>query len=116
MNFDEMILAHSRWKSRLRASIQGTENIDAQAVGKDDQCDLGRWLLGEGRTHANLAEFGELKAKHARFHTTVAQVVTQAKELPTNEALRLVESLDSDYARASSACINAIAKLRKTIG
>ena len=115
MNFDEMILAHSRWKSRLKAAIQGKEKIDVENVGKDDQCELGKWLQGEGKKHADLPEFEELKTKHAKFHATVARVVAQAKALPTDEALTLVESLNSDYARASSDCINAIAKLRKSI-
>ena len=115
MDFDEVILAHTRWKSRLKESIAGNGTIDANTAGRDDQCEFGKWVLGEGKKYSNSPAFAELKAKHTQFHLQVAQVVKQAKVLPKEKALELLDPLKSDFGRASVACINAIAKLKQSI-
>ena len=115
MDFDKVILAHSRWKIQLREFIAGNVTVDVNTVGRDDQCEFGKWLLNEGRTYADLPNFARLKEKHATFHKVVAQVVTQAKSLPKEKALALLDPVGTDYGRASSECINSISELRKSI-
>ncbi len=49
-NFMNAIEAHVRWKVRLEAYINGTneEELDADVVCRDDQCMLGQWIYGKG--------------------------------------------------------------------
>lgn len=115
LQFDHMVLAHARWKTRLRNMIESGERIDAAVVGKDDQCELGQWIYSEGAKYANLPAFVDLKAKHARFHTCVAGVIQQARSLPPAKALELIDPAKSDFGHCSVECINAIAALRNSL-
>ncbi len=114
MDFDQVILAHSRWKIKVKEFIAGNATIDVNTVGRDDQCEFGKWLLNEGLKYASLPAFAQLQSKHTAFHKTVAQVVVQAKSLPKDKAIELL-GFGSDYGRASSECINAISDLKKSI-
>ena len=115
MDFNQMLLAHSNWKNRLKDVIQKNERIDVKTAGTDDKCELGKWLYGEGTKFASLNEYKNLKAKHAAFHTCVAKVATEAASLPKESALALLDPF-GEYGRASSECINAITALRSAVG
>ena len=112
---DEAIIAHSKWKARLRNYIAGQEQIDPAVLGRDDQCDLGKWILGDGNKHGNLSLFADLKAKHTKFHAAAASVVRSAKSLPQDKAFELLDSSRSEFGQASSAVVNAITKLKAVI-
>jgi hypothetical protein len=116
MNYDEMILAHDRWKIRLRNAITKNEQIDATLVGKDDQCELGKWIYGDGKKYATSDAYKDLKIKHAKFHAAVSQVIIQAKTIPSAQALGLIDPLKSEFSRASSDCINAISGFKALLG
>ncbi len=113
-DLDNMLLAHSRWKMKLRAAIQGHEQIDAQTAGRDDQCELGKWLYGEGKEYARLDEYNDLRTKHARFHASIPQLIEQARSASPEKALELMDPI-SDFGHASSECISAIASLKRAI-
>ena len=115
MNYDEMILAHSKWKTRLKQAIQGQEQIDVQVVGKDDQCELGKWIYGEGKKHANSSAYRDLKAKHAKFHASIPTVVNAARSSSPAKALELLDPVSGEFGRASSDCINAITALKRSL-
>jgi methyl-accepting chemotaxis protein len=114
-NFDQMLLAHSRWKAKLKAAIEQREAFDARIAGKDDQCEMGKWIYGEGNKYAARALFLDLKAKHAKFHACVANVLVQIRSSSPAKALELIDPQHSEYGRASSDCINAIAALRDSL-
>ena len=63
LNWDQMILAHSRWKTRLKQAIESQEKIDAQVAGKDDQCEMGKWIYGEGKRHASVSAYNDLNTQ-----------------------------------------------------
>jgi hypothetical protein len=109
-----MVLAHSRWKARLKAAIENKEQIDTRLAGQDDQCELGKWIHGEGKRHANLRESGDLKTKHAKFHASIPDVISRARSSPS-DALGLLDPFSSGFGRASSDCINAIVSLEKAL-
>jgi methyl-accepting chemotaxis protein len=112
-NFDQMLLAHSRWKTRLKESIEHKETIDARVAGKDDQCELGKWIYGEGKKYAGQSGYQDLKAKHTKFHACVANVVLQAATCPPAKAMELIDPQRSEYARVSVDCVNAIAEFKR---
>lgn len=115
LNFDDMILSHSKWKNRLKKAILAKEQIDTQVAGKDDQCELGKWIHGEGKKYAAVSAFGDLKAKHARFHASILNVVNQARSASPEKALEMVDPTTGEFGRASSDCINAILALKQSL-
>lgn len=48
MNLDESIQKHAEWKLKFRSAISRKEQMDAETIGKDNCCQLGVWLYGEG--------------------------------------------------------------------
>lgn len=79
MDYDQAIRAHANWKTRLRNYIQNPDrSLSASEVARDDVCDLGRWILGHGQSHATLPAFPILKATHTEFHRAAAEIVARA--------------------------------------
>ena len=114
MDYDSAILAHSRWKNKLKDHIEGKLQVDPVILGKDDQCELGKWLHAEAKDYAGVREFKELLVRHARFHDVAAGVVRQAHSCSPEKALELLQPR-SEYGSASSDCVNALAALRKAV-
>ncbi|MBI2277421.1 MAG: CZB domain-containing protein [Dechloromonas sp.] len=76
LDIDGAILAHARWKQRLLDYVAGGgETLDPAVVGRDDQCALGCWIHGEGRQLSGNARYSELKAEHAGFHRSAAEII-----------------------------------------
>ena len=114
MDFNAAILAHKKWKDRIRHSIESGEQLDAAVIAKDDQCDLGRWIQAAGSEERALAEFGEVKAKHARFHEVAAETVRQTRGMSKAQADAVLVG-PTAYGIASAACVSAITALRDKI-
>ena len=36
--------SHQQWKDNLRRAVKNRELIDTSSIGRDDCCDLGKWL------------------------------------------------------------------------
>jgi methyl-accepting chemotaxis protein len=113
MDFNDAISRHVQWKSRLAAYIARPDHsIDSAKLGREDQCELGRWLIGEGRRYAKNPEFAKLVDEHRRFHTAAADVVRRA-----DSGQRVTEEValgaHSEYAKASSDVIGSLMKLRQ---
>ena len=81
MNFDDAIRAHLKWKTRLRVYLTslGSARLDADLIGNEEECDLGRWILGQGVDHRGLPEYETLKLHHAAFHRVAADIVKTAQ-------------------------------------
>jgi len=112
MNFEEAVTVHQRWKTRLRMTIDGksTEALDPNVVCQDNQCELGKWIHGEGRqTMGAKPEFGAVKATHADFHQMAGNVLRKALAGDKAGASIL---LDGDFYQASSKVIQAISKCK----
>jgi Chemoreceptor zinc-binding domain len=108
MDISQAIDAHNGWKGRLAAYLaQPDQSLDAAAIALDDQCDLGRWLQGEGLAESGWAGFAQLIGDHARFHAEAASLVKRADagERITEEAAL---GFKSEYAKASNAVITAL--------
>ena len=116
MNLDNAIPTHAQWKTKLRSAIAKHEPMDLVTLSRDDMCELGQWLHGEGKSH-----FGQLPAhadcvhKHLVFHREVTRVArsVSAKEYALAEQQM---GAGSDYTKASSALSVAFLQLRKQAG
>ena len=112
MDFDGAILAHSRWKRRLKDAIDKKETIDAAQTAKDDQCDLGKWIHGEARkAYGGDPALAELKDEHARFHRTAAEVVGYINRGDKAKATEMI-STTGEFSHCSGRVVTAITKLR----
>lgn len=110
MDFEEAVAAHRKWKSHLRLHIDGssTEMLDPDVIGRDDLCDLGQWIHGEGgATMSAKPEFQAMKRSHAQFHRVAEEVLRKSKEGDPHGACL---ALDGPFYRAS---INVMDALRR---
>lgn len=115
MNLDDAVAVHQKWKIRLGMAIEGhaKESLDPATVERDDQCDLGKWLHGEGRVHQGREEFQPLVAEHAGFHKHAAKVLRIAMRGDREGAKA---ELDGPYYQQSQKVVMAILKLKKAMG
>ncbi len=116
LNFNNMVMAHFRWKEKLKSAIEKQEPIDIHTAGRDDQCELGKWIYGEGKQYARLAEYKDLVEKHAKFHALIPPVIEQARSSPL-QALAMLDSVKGGvFGKASTNCINAIGEIKRAVG
>ncbi len=72
---DNSIKKHGDWKLKFRAAISKSEKMDAETIAKDNCCDLGKWLHGEGRRlYGKLGAFSECLQNHEKFHIEAGKV------------------------------------------
>lgn len=114
MNFDDAIAAHTKWKSRLRACIDGHEKLNPADVSKDNMCDLGKWIYGEGAKHSSIPAFSTLKSEHANFHKVAGEIAKKASAGDTKGALADLES--PAYQQTSTKTVTAIMSCGKAVG
>lgn len=76
MNFKDAISAHVNWKIRLRMFLNGTgEKIESAVVGRDNLCELGKWIYGLGFEYSHLPSYQTMKTEHTNFHRYAGDVV-----------------------------------------
>jgi hypothetical protein len=113
MNFDQAISSHVAWKSKLTAYINHPDHsLNAAEIAKDDHCELGKWLSGEGQKFANSPEFKKLVTDHAQFHKAAADIVKKADSgLKVGEEVAL--GAKSEYSSASNAVVSSLMRMKK---
>jgi methyl-accepting chemotaxis protein len=93
-------------------AIDKHEKVDAGSIGKDNCCDLGKFLHGAGKAQLGaLPSYALCVAKHAEFHREagrVAQVINDGKYA---EADKLLDG--KTYAAASFAVVTAIGTMKR---
>ena len=110
---DQAITAHMGWRGRLLNAIRGETALDPVTVRSDCNCDLGRWIYGEGAVHEKRREFQCVKALHKDFHRTAANVVTSIQEGRQEEARASVVS--GEFRERSRAVVSAITNLKAVL-
>ena len=99
MNYPTAIDAHVRWVGWLWHQIQNREYPDSESVGRDDGCQIGKWLYGEGRVFAHLPEYQTFQVAHRKFHETAQKAVLLAEGGRPEAALEMLDN--------SGACMDA---------
>ncbi len=116
MDLNEAIARHAEWKLKFRSAIAGKERLDASSIAKDNCCQLGQWLYGDGkRAHGARPQFQTLLDRHRNFHATagkVADLINAAKYVQAEAAI----AGGTPYASASSDVGVAIIGLKKAAG
>lgn len=90
-DFDSAIEAHRQWKVKLRSAIAKHDKLDADAICRDDQCPLGRWIHGPGGSQwGSRPLFSQLLTKHADFHQSAGAVARKINAGQYSDAEKLI--------------------------
>jgi hypothetical protein len=104
-----LVKSHHNWMARLRAAIANEEELDAIAISKDDECELGRWLHSDYvQLYAgHLSRYQECVQKHAEFHIEAGKVAKLINVRDYETAQRLLNHA-STFSRSSAAFLSTI--------
>ena len=115
MNLDDAVKSHTMWKMRLAAYLNHPDNsLNGSQLSSPNNCDLGKWLAGEGKKHANIPEFVTLVSSHARFHKAAGEVVKKANA-GQNVAEEIALGAKSEFAAASGEVVKAMMAIKHKI-
>jgi hypothetical protein len=114
VDLDKVIAAHGQWKTKFRAAISRQETLDAKLIGRDDCCELGKWLYGPTRArYGSHPRFVELLREHKNFHYEAGIVATAINEKKFSNASKLIDH-GSAFADASTAVTSSISALKRS--
>lgn len=116
MDFDHAIAAHSSWKMKLSKYLAKPDHsLQPKEIAPDDRCDLGKWIVAEGKKFANLPEFVTVKKEHTHFHKVAAEIVRRA-----NAGEKVAEEValgaKSEFGTASTNVVRALMALKLKVG
>jgi methyl-accepting chemotaxis protein len=104
------VVAHTKWKDKIRELIEEGRPIDRTSASADDKCDLGKWMQGEGSILARTQEFAALQQEHRRFHACVGSLIDLVEKGKITEAK--LSMTDGEFAQASRRTVDAIMRLK----
>jgi hypothetical protein len=118
MNCSAAIRTRTNWRLQLPTHCHGSlkEAIEIQTIEKDNDCELGKWLYGEGRKYVSDSMLGELIRAHAAFHRSAAAIAAMAQSGKQKEAEALLNSSESQYAKLSLQMVGILMKFRTKYG
>jgi hypothetical protein len=115
MNLDNAILAHYEWKNKLKAAISSQSQLDAATISRDDGCEFGKWLHGEGgQLYGRKPEFTTLLQKHKTFHQEAGKVASQINARRFDDATRMIDTT-SPFGAASVSVGVAVNALKRVV-
>ncbi|WP_135467504.1 CZB domain-containing protein [Crenalkalicoccus roseus] len=115
MNLDDAIQKHAEWKLKFRNAISKKEQIDIATISKDNCCQLGQWLYGDGKAkYGTKPEFIAVIERHRAFHIEAGKI---ARLINSGHYAQAEKELGSgtNYAQASSAVGTAIIQLKRVV-
>ncbi len=113
MDLDTAFQKHGEWIEVFCNAIFNQNSLDALAYEKDNHCELGMWLYGEGKKqYGKLNSYSCLVSKHASFHEAAGKIV-QAINAGEYIKAEVLLGEEGDYAAASRAVHLAIKKLKE---
>lgn len=116
MNLDTAVQTHAQWKTKLRSAISKREQLDLVTLSRDDCCELGQWLHGEGRArYSALGAHADCVHKHVVFHSEVTKIARAVNAQQFAQAESMLDA-GTAYAKASSALSVSFLQLRKDAG
>lgn len=114
INLDSAIQAHADWRTKLRAAAAKQERLDADTIGKDDCCEIGKWLHGKGRAKfGSMPNFVNLIDGHKAFHIEAAKVASAVNQ-GNSDVDRMLGS-GSPFSTASNEVGRLIVQLKRDL-
>lgn len=115
INLDTAIQAHAQWRAKLRTAVATRENLDADTVGRDDCCELGKWLHGSGNSqYGGKPSFVNLLDSHRQFHEEAGKVARLINQGAYGEAEMQLGN-GTGFANASQKVSMAVVQLAKEL-
>ncbi len=112
MDLDSAIHTHVCWHAILTNAIAERGRLSEIMIAMDNQCDLGRWLHGEGNKHyAHLASYHTCLALHAAFHQCAGEVAALINASDYARAEAMIE-FGSPYLDISAALIRTLRAIK----
>lgn len=115
MDLNIAIQKHAEWKFKFRNALFTNESLDAAAISKDNNCELGKWLHGESK-----AQFGtngnhmKCLVAHAAFHVEAGKVAAAINAKKTVEAEKMISN-GSAFSEASKQVGVALIELKNDV-
>jgi hypothetical protein len=107
----DAITAHVNWKLRIHALLTGrlSEKLEPATIARDNVCELGKWIHGEGKAKMPPAEHAALVAAHAAFHKEAARIVG---EVYAGHPISLeVIEMNSHFGKLTTQVVGIVSKL-----
>jgi methyl-accepting chemotaxis protein len=115
VDLDNAIQKHAEWKFKFRGAMHNNEQLDAAAISKDNNCEMGKWLHGEAKTlYGQTAGQAKCLADHAAFHVEAGKVAAVINARKIEEAERMMAP-GSAYDQASKRVGVSIIELKNAI-
>lgn len=114
MHYWSPFRAHAEWMAELREFIYGNGDMEPERVARDDQCELGEWLYGEGKRYRHLEEYDNARQIHAALHRHAAHVVILVRIGRRTEAAAHVAP-GGKLRKMSAALVKAFSRLNRRI-
>ncbi|MEI7606036.1 MAG: CZB domain-containing protein [Rhodospirillaceae bacterium] len=92
---EDAIQVHCAWADRLKAAIEaGASDLAPDAVGRDESCPFGRWLLGDGipESAKRLHSYDHALEVHRDFHRHAGEALALALAGERDEAVRRLDN------------------------
>lgn len=115
MDIKLILSTHYAWKVKFMHAVFSGKPIDSTDIKKDDRCDAGKWLHGEGKlNYGHLPSYETCINRHAEFHIEAAKIASTINEKKFTEAKKLL-SFDSDFSLAARELWIALKQLKQEI-
>jgi hypothetical protein len=115
INLENAIKAHADWRTVLRSAANKSEQIDAETIGRDNCCELGKWLHGAGNSKfGGRPNFVALISGHREFHMEAGKVARAINQGAGSQAEKMLSS-GTPFARASGEVGRLIIQIKKEI-
>jgi methyl-accepting chemotaxis protein len=117
MDLDSAISAHEQWVFKFKSAISTASTLDAATIAKDNCCEFGKWLYGEGQSmHGHRARFSVIIGKHAEFHKLAGKVAEAVNAKQYKEAQDMIDYASTAFGQATQGVKVAILGLKGEIG
>ena len=116
MDLSNAIESHINWRVKFRKAIASHESMDVTTISRDNCCELGIWLHGDGKSkYGNLRSFDDCVRKHAAFHVEAARVAKAINDMKFKDAEAMLNA-GTMYTAASNAVCIAISVIKEEAG
>jgi len=115
INLDDAIKAHADWRAKLRTAAMRHESMDAETIGRDDCCVLGKWLHGAGQSqYGGKPSFVSLLGAHREFHQEAGKVARLINQGAYDAAEQQLGG-NTAFSKASSQVGAAVMQMKKEL-
>ena len=112
MDLEATIRRHAEWKMKFRSAMAQHQTLDPVIIAKDNYCELGKWLHGEGKAKfGNLHTHADCVSIHAAFHAEAGKVAQTINAKDYVEAENMLGN-GTRYTNAADEVAAAIMKLK----